>query len=114
MKPDQTVCFCYQVSLRKIVNYIRRERPPVASLISQCLSAGTGCGWCVPFLRKLHRDVLAGKLDGMDPLGFEDYERMRSGWLDESRPDRDLETFAEQTATTPQSDDDGENPKDSP
>lgn len=54
MDPDDNVCLCFHVSLRKIRAYLRRENPPVASLISECLSAGTGCGWCVPFLRHLH------------------------------------------------------------
>ncbi len=42
------------------MSYCRREKPPVASLISECLSAGTGCGWCVPFLKHLHKQTLAG------------------------------------------------------
>ena len=39
---------------------MKRENPEVASLISECLDAGTGCGWCVPFLKKLHADHQAG------------------------------------------------------
>ncbi len=54
VRPDDDVCLCFRVSLRKIRGYLAREDPPVASLISECLSAGTGCGWCVPFLRSLH------------------------------------------------------------
>lgn len=54
MDPDDHVCLCFHVSLRKIRGYLARENPPVASLISECLSAGTGCGWCVPFLKHLH------------------------------------------------------------
>jgi bacterioferritin-associated ferredoxin len=54
MKPDDEVCLCFHVSLRKIQGYLSREDPPVASLISECLGAGTGCGWCVPFLKHLH------------------------------------------------------------
>ena len=54
MDPDDHVCLCYRVSLRKIRSYLAREDPPVASLISACLDAGTGCGWCVPFLTRLH------------------------------------------------------------
>ncbi len=54
MHPDDHVCLCFHVSLRKIRGYLARENPPVASLISECLSAGTGCGWCVPFLKHLH------------------------------------------------------------
>ena len=54
MKPDDEICLCFHISQRKIVNYLKRENPPVASLISECLGAGTGCGWCIPVLRKLH------------------------------------------------------------
>ena len=54
MDPDDNVCLCFHVSLRKIRTYLQRENPPVASLISECLSAGTGCQWCVPFLKHLH------------------------------------------------------------
>ena len=54
MNPDDHVCLCFHVSLRKIRAYLKRENPPVASLISECLSAGTGCQWCVPFLKHLH------------------------------------------------------------
>lgn len=61
MEPDDEVCLCFRVSKRKIVSYCQREKPPVASLISECLSAGTGCGWCVPFLRSLHRQVMDEK-----------------------------------------------------
>ena len=54
MQPDDHVCLCFGVSLRKIQSYLARENPPVASLISECLGAGTGCGWCVPYLKDLH------------------------------------------------------------
>lgn len=61
MDPDDHVCLCFRVSLRKIRNYLRQEDPPVASLISECLGAGTGCGWCVPFLKHLHAEHRAGQ-----------------------------------------------------
>jgi len=54
VNPDDNVCLCFRVPLRKIRAFLEREDPPVASLISECLGAGTGCGWCVPFLRELH------------------------------------------------------------
>src|SRR5881394_1067040 len=57
LKPDDTVCFCFHVPLRKIENFCRVEKPKAASQISECLSAGTGCGWCVPMLRHLHRKL---------------------------------------------------------
>jgi bacterioferritin-associated ferredoxin len=61
MHPDDEVCLCFHVSLRKIRSYLDREKPPVASLISECLSAGTGCQWCVPFLKHLHKQHQAGQ-----------------------------------------------------
>jgi bacterioferritin-associated ferredoxin len=54
MQPDDTVCFCFNVSLRKIETFCTVERPRYASQISECLSAGTGCGWCVPMLTRIH------------------------------------------------------------
>ena len=60
MNPDDHVCLCFRVSQRKVVNFCKRERPAVASQLSECLGAGTGCGWCVPYLRKLHDQVQAG------------------------------------------------------
>lgn len=54
MDPDFQVCYCYHVPLRKLVNYANRVRPQRASQLSQCLGAGTGCGWCIPILKKIH------------------------------------------------------------
>jgi NAD(P)H-nitrite reductase large subunit len=59
--PDDHVCLCFRVSLRKIRTFLDVERPPVASLISECLSAGTGCMWCVPFLKHLHAQHRRGE-----------------------------------------------------
>lgn len=61
MDPDDHICLCFHVSLRKIRSYLAREHPPVASLISECLGAGTGCQWCVPFLKHLHAEHQAGR-----------------------------------------------------
>ena len=55
LNDDDEICFCFHVSLRKVRNFCRVEKPRVASLISECLSAGTGCGWCRPMLRKIHK-----------------------------------------------------------
>jgi bacterioferritin-associated ferredoxin len=66
MDPDDHVCLCFRVPLRKIRAYMKREDPPVASLISECLGAGTGCQWCVPFLKELHRQHAEGDPRGAD------------------------------------------------
>jgi|YNPMSStandDraft_1061717.scaffolds.fasta_scaffold10218_1 bacterioferritin-associated ferredoxin len=57
MHLDDTVCYCFHVTWRKLENWARRHRPRVASQLSACGGAGTGCGWCIPFLRLIHRRV---------------------------------------------------------
>lgn len=76
MHEDDEVCLCFHVSLRKIRTYLQRENPPVASLISECLGAGTGCGWCVPYLRKLHEQHSKGN-DLSLPVSPESYASSR-------------------------------------
>lgn len=53
MDLDDDVCLCFRVSKRKLLAYLRTQQPVVASQLSQCGGAGTGCGWCVPFLKRL-------------------------------------------------------------
>ncbi len=53
MDLDDKVCLCFGVSKRKVVNFIRIENPRVAGQISECFGAGTGCGWCRPYLRMM-------------------------------------------------------------
>lgn len=77
MDADDDVCLCFRVSLRKIRAYLRREDPPVASLISECLSAGTGCRWCVPFLRSLHEQHRSGRVPDI-PVSPEVYASGRA------------------------------------
>ncbi|MCC9602517.1 (2Fe-2S)-binding protein [Stieleria sp. JC731] len=50
---DQDVCLCFHVSRRKIEKFIRTTKPKAVSQISECYGAGTGCGWCRPFLTRL-------------------------------------------------------------
>ncbi len=78
MQPDDHVCLCFRVSLRKINAYMARENPAVASLISECLGAGTGCGWCVPYLKHLHRQHEAGRAAPDIEGSADDYESGRS------------------------------------
>ncbi len=54
MDPDEHVCLCFRVSLRKLVTFMEVTRPSVPSQLSDCQSAGTGCHWCVPFLNRIH------------------------------------------------------------
>jgi len=53
MQPDDELCLCFHVTKRKVLSFLRIERPRRASQMSQCHGAGTGCGWCRPYLKKL-------------------------------------------------------------
>ena len=53
MELDDKVCLCFHVTRRKLENFIRIERPRRPAQLSDCYGAGTGCGWCRPFLQRL-------------------------------------------------------------
>ena len=78
MDLDAKVCYCFHVTRRKLLNFIRVERPRVASQLSQCGGAGTGCGWCVPFLKQLFER--AGRCE-LDELSDEEYARGRADYI---------------------------------
>jgi NAD(P)H-nitrite reductase large subunit len=58
MEPDDELCLCFHVTRRKVEQFLRTNRPAVASQLSECFGAGTGCGWCRPFLKRLHEQSL--------------------------------------------------------
>jgi bacterioferritin-associated ferredoxin/Fe2+ transport system protein FeoA len=101
MGPDDEVCLCFHVSLRKIRNHLERERPAVASQLSECLGAGTGCGWCVPRLRRLHAQALAGTLPQLDD-DPDEYARGRSAHRSRTRPANYDQTPAPGGTTMPE------------
>jgi bacterioferritin-associated ferredoxin len=53
MDADDELCLCFHVTRRKVENYIRLERPQRVGQLAECYGAGTGCGWCRPFLQRL-------------------------------------------------------------
>ncbi len=53
MELDDELCLCFHVSKRKVINYIRVEKPSRPGQLSDCFGAGTGCGWCRGYLRRL-------------------------------------------------------------
>jgi NAD(P)H-nitrite reductase large subunit len=53
MNVDDEICLCFHVTQRKVLNFLRVEKPVRAGQLSECFGAGTGCGWCRPFLRRL-------------------------------------------------------------
>ena len=81
MRSDDLVCYCFRVSLRKLVNYARREQPARASQMSRCLDAGTGCGWCIPILKRIQAAPDAFDASTIDP---ETYEKQRSEYREDA------------------------------
>jgi NAD(P)H-nitrite reductase large subunit len=81
MNLDDKVCYCFHVTQRKLVNFIRRERPRVPSQLSLCGGAGTGCGWCIPFLRQLHKQAVEGGDTELVSLTSEEYELRRASYV---------------------------------
>jgi bacterioferritin-associated ferredoxin len=61
LQDDDLVCYCFHVPMRKVESFCRVNKPQFASQISECLSAGTGCGWCVPLLKSVHRRICGQK-----------------------------------------------------
>jgi NAD(P)H-nitrite reductase large subunit len=84
MELDEELCLCFHVSKRKVVNYIRIEKPRRTGELSHCHSAGTGCGWCVPFLEQLFNS--AQEPGSADPLpGKDSYAEMRAKYRSEGK-----------------------------
>lgn len=81
MELDDQVCYCFHISKRKVVNYIRVRQPRVASQISDCGGAGTGCGWCVPYLKQWFEQARAGTLAASDAISVDDYAQGRSAHI---------------------------------
>jgi NAD(P)H-nitrite reductase large subunit len=81
MELDDKVCYCFHVTQRKLVNFIRRERPRVPSQLSLCGGAGTGCGWCIPFLRQLHKQAVEGGVTELESLTPAEYECRRASYV---------------------------------
>jgi len=77
---DDQLCYCFHVTQRKVVNYIRVHQPQVASQLSECGGAGTGCGWCVPFLRKCF-EAGTDVHDTTTELTAEEYAAKRSAYI---------------------------------
>jgi NAD(P)H-nitrite reductase large subunit len=81
MDLDATVCYCFHVTRRKLATFLRVRRPRVASQLSECGGAGTGCGWCVPFLKQLHEQAARGGGTELERVTPEEYARRRAAYV---------------------------------
>jgi len=92
MKPDDDICYCYHVSLRKLVRFSRRVRPGRPSQMTECLNAGTGCGWCIPFLIRIARDPDGFELNELTP---EEYAARRKNYRAAGGPKNEFDDTEE-------------------
>lgn len=78
---DDTICYCFHVRKRKILNFIRIHQPRRASQISECGGAGTGCGWCVPYLTRYFDEAQQAGRSQPDDMTPAEYARLRADYI---------------------------------
>lgn len=68
-----------------MINYLTRHKPRVPSQLSECSGAGTGCGWCIPYLKrffeqhKLHAGHIPDEV--LAEVNPEDYAQGRAAYI---------------------------------
>jgi bacterioferritin-associated ferredoxin len=80
MELDDEICLCFHVTKRKVINFIRVEKPTRPGQLSECFGAGTGCGWCRVYLRRLFEQQRGQTSDADDPSASE-YAQGRSQYV---------------------------------
>jgi len=85
MKPDEELCLCFHVTCRKVVSYLRVEKPKRVGQLADCFGAGTGCGWCRPFLKNLFEAAEANSEIEADVPDAKSYARMRQKYIQEGK-----------------------------
>lgn len=85
MQPSDELCLCFHVTRRKVENYIRLEKPRRVGQLADCYGAGTGCGWCRPFLERLFEAAQADSAQPAELPSPEQYAAERSNYVSEGR-----------------------------
>jgi NAD(P)H-nitrite reductase large subunit len=78
---DDELCLCFHVTRRKVENYVRLQRPLRVSQLSECHGAGTGCGWCRPFLARIWEQFQSGEGPVPDLPVADDYAQARADYV---------------------------------
>jgi NAD(P)H-nitrite reductase large subunit len=80
MEADDELCLCFHVTKRKVLSFLRVVRPERPGRMSECFGAGTGCGWCRPFLVRMFEESRGIAAEEAEPTAAE-YARRRAGYL---------------------------------
>ncbi len=81
MQLDDELCLCFHVTKRKVINFLRVERPQRESQLAECHGAGTGCGWCRPFLKTMFDAAGSGASEGLELPDANDYAGGRTNYV---------------------------------
>jgi NAD(P)H-nitrite reductase large subunit len=81
MELDDEVCLCFHVTKRKLVNFIRVEKPKRAGQLADCFGAGTGCGWCRAYLRKLFEQRPDAAATAEQDVSQQEYAQGRTAYV---------------------------------
>ncbi len=81
MQPDDELCLCFHVTQRKVANYLRIEKPRRVAQLSECYGAGTGCGWCRPFLERMFIAAQTGDAGNAEIPDADKYARERGDYV---------------------------------
>ncbi|HYO23557.1 MAG TPA: (2Fe-2S)-binding protein [Lacipirellulaceae bacterium] len=81
MNPDDELCLCFHVTRRKVENFIRLESPRRVGQLADCFGAGTGCGWCRPFLQRLFEAAQESTSAQAELPAAADYAEGRTGYV---------------------------------
>ena len=81
MELDEELCLCFHVTKRKVINFLRVEKPRRAAQLSECFGAGTGCGWCRPYLKRLFEQAQGDQAAELPTA--EEYAQLRARYVRE-------------------------------
>lgn len=83
---EREICLCFHVGLGKLAKFYRMHRPRLVSEFAHCHGAGTGCGWCVPYLQRLFEQMQQGQAPALEMSG-EEYRRRRIEYHRTKKPE---------------------------
>ena len=81
MELEDEICLCFHISKRKILNFIRINKPRRAGQLSECYGAGTGCGWCRKMLVRYFEQAVESGVTTEDEPSVAEYAKLRSRYI---------------------------------